>query len=125
MHGEYGLRVLYDRRAVAEHLHEMTLESWRENVARIAPTERAFVAKHPEMPAYFHDLFLAASARPKASGRGRHLLPIFREPCGWLGKRVWSGADLWYRQQLAPHFLGAWDAAAVSVPAKRDDAAPT
>jgi len=108
MHDEHGFRLLFHRDAVVEHLHEMTLDDWRANVARIARSERAFVAKHPEMAPHFHEVFSTAAARPPANGRGRHLLPFVRNPDGWLGDRVWRSADIWYRQQLAPHFLAAW-----------------
>lgn len=122
MHDEQGLRVRFAGDAIGEHLHEMTLDGWRANVARIAPTEREFVAKHPEIPAYFHDLFTAAAERPPARGLGRRVTWLFREPRGHLGTRVWRSADIWYRQQLAPHFLSAWEAAdgeTAAAPAER------
>jgi len=112
MHEARGLRLLLNRDAVGEHLHVMTLESWHRNVARLAPAERAFVAKHPEMPAYFHERFATAASRPAADGRGRHLMWLFRRPQGRIGEYVWGSADMWFRQQLAPSFLEAWEASA-------------
>jgi len=110
MHDEHGFRLLFNRAAVGEHLHEITLDGWRANAERNARGELAFIAKHPEAPAYFRDLFLAAEKRPPASGRGRYLAWVVRRPGGWLGDRVWKSADIWFRQQLAPDFLAAWDA---------------
>ncbi len=111
MHEQHGFRLMFDRESVVEHLHEMTLEGWRGKMTWLAQSERAFTAKHPEMAPHFHEFFAYAAQRPPANGRGRHLMRFFHTPEGWLGERVWASADIWYRQQLAPHFLREWDAA--------------
>jgi glycosyltransferase involved in cell wall biosynthesis len=106
-----GFRVLYNRSAVGEHLHPTTLESYSARMARVAAAEHRWVARHPELPAYFHDRLSDALAAPPARGRGRHLLR-FASPTGRLGRRAWFSADLYYRQRLAPAFLEAWEATA-------------
>jgi len=111
MHEQFGFRLMVDREAIVEHLHVMTLEGWRKKAIWLAHSERAFTAKHPEMPPHFYEFFCYAAERPRAAGRGRHLMRFVRSPDGWLGDRVWRSADIWYRQQLAPHFLAAWEAA--------------
>jgi GT2 family glycosyltransferase len=103
-----GLRVLYNRRAVVEHLREMDLAYWRQRMARAAIAERALVGKHPDIEPYFFRMFSDAAARPPARGRGRHLIRLIPRRLPLLGKRVWRSADLYYRQQLAPPFLEAW-----------------
>jgi glycosyltransferase involved in cell wall biosynthesis len=103
-----GLRLLYNRRAVVEHLREMDLDFYRSKMPRAAAAERAFVSIHPEIPAHFHRLFSDAAKRPLARGRGRYLLGIVPRWIPWLGPRVWRSADLYYRQALAWHFLAAW-----------------
>jgi hypothetical protein len=105
---------------VGEHLHEMTLDDWRTTIQQNAVAERTFVAMHPDVPPHFHRLFRAAAERPRARGLGRHLTWLFREPRGSIGRRVWQSADIWYRQQLAPHFLAAWDAAGDPIHALAD-----
>lgn len=107
-----GFRLLYNRRAEAEHLHAMTLESWRRRVPRIAVAERAFVRRYPDVSPHFYELFRTAAEGPQLRGRGARLATHVPRHVPWLGRRVWLSADLWYRQQLAPAFLSAWDAAA-------------
>lgn len=106
---ELGLRLLYNRRAVVEHLRVMDLDFWRSKMPRLAAAERAFVGLHPEVPPYFHRLFSQAARMPPARGRGARLLRAVPRGLPWLGPRVWTSADLYYRQALAPDFLAAWD----------------
>jgi GT2 family glycosyltransferase len=103
-----GFRLLYNRRADAEHLHPTTIAEWRGRMAATATAEREWVAHRPEMPAYFHDRFAEAAALPPARGRTRRLLRWVGPETPVLGRRVWPNADVYYRQQLAPAFLERW-----------------
>jgi GT2 family glycosyltransferase len=103
-----GLRVLYNRRAVVEHLREMDLEFWRKRVRRIAVSERQFVSMHPEIEPYFYRRFSDAAELSPARGRGRYLIRWLPRRFPLLGPRAWASADLYYRQVLAPEFLRAW-----------------
>jgi GT2 family glycosyltransferase len=103
-----GLRLLYNRKAKAEHLHAMTLESWKQRVALVARAERRFVELHPEIPPYFLRLFEAAASAPPARGRGTWLAPLVPAWLPWLGPKVWASVDMRYRQALMPYFLEAW-----------------
>lgn len=103
-----GLRVLYNRRAVVEHLREVDLSFWQQRMDRAAKTEREFVRKHPEIGPYFFRMFSQVEGARPGSGRGRHLIRFIPRSFPWLGRRVWNSADLYYRQQLAPYFLDAW-----------------
>jgi GT2 family glycosyltransferase len=109
---DLGFRLLYNRAAVAEHLHPMDIEFWKRRVARIAISERAFVRMHPEIPAYFYEMFTSAVSGQRARGRGARLAAFIPPWLPWLGPRVWSSVDAYYRQALAPHFLEAWATAA-------------
>jgi GT2 family glycosyltransferase len=106
---ELGFRLLYNREAVVDHLRPMTLEFWKRRARRIAVAERQFVRLHPEIQPYFWNLFSDAASRPVASGRGVRLAPFVPRSVPWLGPRVWTSVDIFYRQQLAPHFLAAWE----------------
>jgi GT2 family glycosyltransferase len=106
-----GLRVLYAPAARVEHHHPPTLEAWRARMATVAVAERRFVALHPEIAPYFHDLLAPAAAIPSGRGWNARLAAVVPERLPWLGPRVWRHADLWFRQQLAPAFLEAWDQA--------------
>lgn len=107
-----GLRVLYARRAVVDHLRPMTLEFWKKRVRRLAAAERTFVALHPEVEPYFHRKFASALEWSPASGRGVPVARWIPPRVPWLGPRAWRSRDLYFRQALAPHFLEAWEQAA-------------
>jgi GT2 family glycosyltransferase len=104
-----GFRVLYARNAVVDHLRTMSLEFWKKRVRRIALAERQFVELHPELPPYYFQRFSDALARPRSSGRGVRLAPYVPPSVPVLGPRVWTSVDLFFCQQLAPHFLDAWN----------------
>ena len=105
-----GLRLVYARDAVADHLHAVTLEEYAGRVAAIAPAERRFVARYPDVEPYFERLFREAAAIPAGRGWGARLAPIVPGRTPFLGPAVERRASLWYRQRLAPAFLEAWDA---------------
>jgi GT2 family glycosyltransferase len=113
-----GFRVIYNRAAEVEHLREMDLDFWRSKVGRLARVERRFVSVYPEIPPYFHDLFASAAELPRVLGRGRHLLRFVPRGVPWLGRKVWTSADLYYRQAIAPEFLAAWNEGAAEEPAE-------
>jgi GT2 family glycosyltransferase len=107
----HGFRLVYNRRAVVDHLRPMTLEFWKKRARRVAFAERTFTELHPEVPPWFHRLFSDAAAAPPASGRGMRLARYVPQRMPWLGPRVWGSVDLVYKQALAPHFLAAWEEA--------------
>jgi GT2 family glycosyltransferase len=106
-----GFRLLYNRRAVVDHLRPMTLEFWKKRVRRAAVAERQFVTIHPELRPWYHGMFTHALRQPPARGRGIGLARYVPRRAPWLGKRIWSSVDLAYKQALAPHFLEAWEEA--------------
>jgi GT2 family glycosyltransferase len=110
---EHGFRLLYHRRAEAEHLHATTLADWQGRMGAIARAERAWIALHPDHQPHFHDRLAEAAAWPPTRGRialvGLRLVPP-RTPI--LGPWISERASVHYRQQLAPAFMAAWDAAA-------------
>lgn len=108
---DLGLRVLYNRAAVVEHLHRTDLDSWRERMRTVAGAERQMVQKHPDVAPYFHDMFAAVAARPAPRGRGARLAGLVPRRLPWLGSRVWASADAYWRHELAAAFLPAWEEA--------------
>lgn len=107
---EEGFRLLYNRRAVGEHLHETTVADWQARVALVARAERRFVSKHPAVQPHFFKLFERASRRPPARGRGARLASVVPRGTPLVGPRVWASAEAVYLKALAPHFLAAWHA---------------
>ncbi len=112
-----GLSVLYNRDAVVDHLRPMTLEFWQRRARRVAVSELQFIRMHPDVPPFFHRLFTRAVELPRATGRGRHLAPVVPRWIPWLGPKVWMSLDRYFKQQIAPHFLAAWDEAVAEGPA--------
>jgi GT2 family glycosyltransferase len=104
-----GMRLLYNRLAVVEHLREIDLAYWLSRMRQVAHAEREFVRLHPDVAPYFHRMFSDAIAHARVRGRGRRLIRIIPRRVPWLGERVWRSADLYYRQALAPEFLAAWE----------------
>lgn len=106
---DHGLRLLYNRAAAGEHLHEPTVEDWRRRMAMVARMERRWVALHPELSAWFHDRFLIAAAQRRVpSGLAAVAGRIPRGLPG-LGTLGWRVINQYFEQQLAPAFLEAWE----------------
>lgn len=118
-----GLRLLYNRRARVEHLREFDLEFYKRRVRRTARAELEFVRKHPEIEPYFFRMFSHAARLHRVRGRGRHLIRWVPRGFPLIGERAWRSADLFFRQELAPDFLEAWEEAS-SEPASAEPAAP-
>jgi GT2 family glycosyltransferase len=109
---EHGFRLLYARRASARHLHQIDFDEYARRMAAVARAERDFVERHGLEGGWFHDRLAEAMRRPPYRGRtGRALVRWVPRRVPWLGPRVWENATWFYRQQLAPQFLAAWDEA--------------
>ena len=106
-----GFRMAFNRRAVVDHLRPMTLEFWKKRARRVAAAEHQFTRLHPELPPWWHTRFSEAAALPPPRRIGVALARFVPRGVPWLGRRVWWHADLHYKQELAPHFLAAWDEA--------------
>lgn len=106
---EVGLRLLYNKRAVGEHLKTETLDSWRRKLERIAVAERRFTRLYPTEQPYFYECFRAAASAPLARGRPARLARWVRPSVPLLGPIVWRSFDRVCSQRLAPEFLAAWD----------------
>jgi GT2 family glycosyltransferase len=107
---DHGFRLIYDRDAAAEHLHEVTLERWQARMAVQARAERAWIRNHPGEQPYFYARFSEALRHAPARGRiGTALLPRIPRSTPVIGERIWKRADLYFRQQLGRPFVDAWN----------------
>jgi GT2 family glycosyltransferase len=114
---EHGFRLLYHRRAEAEHLHATTLADWQGRMGAIARAERTWIALHPELEPHFHDRLVDAGAWPPSDGRLARAAVRFVPPrAPIVGRWVSERASVYYRQQLAPAFLAAWTEAQEEAP---------
>jgi GT2 family glycosyltransferase len=109
---EHGLRVLLNRRAIVDHWRPMTVKDWQVRAPRLAISEWRFCQLHTDIPPWFQRKFADAVARPPAGRRSAAALRLVPERTPWIGPKLFSRADLYWRQQIAPHFLDAWEAAA-------------
>lgn len=108
---DHGLRVVYDREAIVDHWRPMTVEVWQARAPMLAATEWQFCQLHPDIEPWYFRMFSDAAKRPPSGDRARRLARWVPPWVPWLGPRVWSRADVQWRQQIAPHFLEAWERA--------------
>jgi hypothetical protein len=103
---QHGLRLRYEPGARAEHLSVPRLAEWRTRVGRLARSEKAFVARHPELPPYFHRRF----SGPLPAGRGLtgRLQPLIPLAVPRLGPRAWVSAKERAERDLGQAYLRAW-----------------
>jgi len=110
-----GFRLRYVPEAGAEHTHEMALDEWRRRMELVAPAERRFVARHPEVPPYFHDRFARLGGHGPR-GRAARIVDVVPQRLPWLGPRVHAAARGYWEHELARAFLGAWEAERATAP---------
>lgn len=108
----HGLRVLLNRRAIVDHWRPMTVGDWQVRAPRLAVSEWRFCELHPEVPPSLRRKFGNAAAQPPGGRRSAAALRFVSARTPWLGPRLCARADLYWCQQIAPHFLAAWEAAA-------------
>ena len=106
-----GFRLVYDRRAVVDHLRPMTVEFWQKRARRVAFAEYTFSRLYPEIAPWFHGIFAATVMEPRRRGRAVALARFVPRATPWVGDRLWEAVDHTFRQALAPHFLAAWEEA--------------
>lgn len=113
---EHGLRVVLNRRAVVDHWRTMTVENWQVRAPRLAGSEWRFCQLHPEIEPWFYRKFSEAMRLAPGGRRSASLARFVPRRTPLLGRLIWGRADLYWRQQIAPYFLEAWDRAAAGAP---------
>jgi GT2 family glycosyltransferase len=105
---EHGMRLLYERDALVEHLHPYDWATLERRYRSHAAGERVMAAKHEWFTPWFHDHIAAAAAEPSAS----RLWPLLVDRVPRRPARVRRAferrADRYYLQRLAPAFMAAW-----------------
>jgi cellulose synthase/poly-beta-1,6-N-acetylglucosamine synthase-like glycosyltransferase len=112
---QYGLRVIYNRRAVVDHHKTDSVEAWQRRAEQLARAERTFCQLHPDVAPYFWHRFSAAARTAPGRGRGARLANLVPPWVPILGRAVWKRAGLHFSQRIAPYFMAAWDAAAADL----------
>ncbi len=106
-----GMRLHYNPAARVDHLRTMSFELATRRVRRMAAAEYEISQMHPELEPWWHEIFSGVSRLPPVRGRGARLARYVPRRVPFLGPRVWSSADRFYKQALAPYFLEAWSEA--------------
>jgi GT2 family glycosyltransferase len=107
--GRLGMRLLYERDAVVEHLHPYDWPLLEGRYRSHAIGERLMAAKHDWFKPWFHGQVQAALREPAASRLWTLLVDgVPRRPAR-LRRAVEKRADRHYLQRLAPSFLTAWE----------------
>ena len=109
--GRHGVRLLYEPRAITEHLHPYTWAAVERRYASRAEGERLMDEKHDWFEPWFRGQIERASARPRPSRAWAAAVDYVPRRPGRIRKAVERKAHRHYLQRLAPTFLASWDAA--------------
>ncbi len=102
--GEAGMRLVYERAAVAEHLHTYDEEQYVRRLAGVAAGERLMAAKHPQFQPFFAQRFAATQGARVPSRR-------WRATAAWpLPAPLRTRAHEAWLAHFAPSFLDAFEA---------------
>jgi GT2 family glycosyltransferase len=106
--GERGIRLLYEPRAVVEHLHPYDWQAVERRYRSRAAAEQLMMSKHDWFEPWFRNQIERAAAQPPA----RRIWPLVVDRVPARPARVRRAAerraDRWYLQRLAPAFRAAW-----------------
>jgi hypothetical protein len=106
---EKGMRLLYEPRARALHLHAYDLASLKRRFEGIARGEWLMKQKHPWFTPFFAERVRAAASSPHASGVWPRIVDSIPSSVSPLRRIAEFRADVWYHQQVAGGFLSVWE----------------
>lgn len=109
--GQAGMRLLYERGAVAEHLHVYDWPSLERRYASHAVGERLMAEKHAWFHPWFKGQIDTACSQPRPSRLWPLVVDRIPRRAGRLRRGAERRADRHYLQRLAPSFRAAWKAA--------------
>jgi GT2 family glycosyltransferase/2-polyprenyl-3-methyl-5-hydroxy-6-metoxy-1,4-benzoquinol methylase len=104
-----GMRLIYEPRAVAHHLHAHDWEDIERRYESRARAERLMVTKHDWFSPWFYERIRShADHRPVSRG-WPYLVDLVPPRARVLRRVAEQRADRWYHQRLARPFLRAWE----------------
>ena len=109
--GGRGMRLLYERRAVASHRHPYDWDAVRRRYESRARAEVLMAAKHDWFQPWFQGQIERATREPRASALWPLVVDRVPRRPARVRRAVERRADRRYLQRLAPSFQAAWDAA--------------
>jgi GT2 family glycosyltransferase len=107
--GERGMRLLYERDALVEHLHPYDWPTLERRYESHAVGERLMAAKHDWFKPWFHSHISAAAAEPQVSKVWPLIVDRVPRRPARVRRAVERRADRYYLRRLAPLFLSAWN----------------
>ena len=109
--GERGLRLLYERGAVTEHVHAYDWAAVERRYESRAAAEQLMAAKHEWFEPWFQGQIERAAAQPRASRIWAVIVDLVPQRPRRVRRAVTSRANRYYLQRLAPAFRAAWEEA--------------
>jgi GT2 family glycosyltransferase len=106
---EHGMRLRYERGAVAHHLHRYDWAEIERRYENRARAERKMLAKHDWFEPWFYNRIRAYAGQPAVSA----VWPVIADRVPARPRRMRElareRANRRYHQQLAPRFISAWE----------------
>lgn len=125
---DQGLRVLFDSKAVVDHVKSATIADYQARAPQLARAEWTFTQLHPEIDPWFHRQLSNVYNREVGGRSAARAVGVISWRVPWLGPRIWNAAKAYWLAQMAPPFMAEWNRleaeAAASTPAKRSPAEP-
>jgi GT2 family glycosyltransferase len=109
---QLGLRLVYERRAVAQHLHAYEWHSLERRYESRARAEQLMMAKHDWFEPWFRNKLSDAAQHRRVLPAWPFLVDLVPTRLTRLRRHAERMADRWYCQRLAPVFMRSWDAEA-------------
>jgi GT2 family glycosyltransferase len=106
---QHGLRVIFNRRAVVDHLKPASIESFQARAPQLAAAEWQFSQLHPEIEPWFHTRFARVACREVGGSKAARAARFVPRRTPGLGPLVWERANLYWLKQIAPYFLAEWE----------------
>lgn len=106
--GQRDMRLLYERRAVVDHLHPYDWDAVVRRYESRAGAERLMMSKHSWFKPWFRNQIMRAERAPRAARAWTLVVDRVPQRPARLRRAAERRADRWYLQRLAPSFDAAW-----------------
>ncbi|MHB8682288.1 MAG: glycosyltransferase [Acidimicrobiales bacterium] len=105
---KHGMRLVYEPRAVTEHLHAYDLPALEQRMRGVAVGERLMAQRHSWFTPHFLGRFLRARDAKAVSRLWPAIVDAVPRRPAALRRRFEDRATRWYDRRLAESFLAAW-----------------
>jgi GT2 family glycosyltransferase len=109
--GQRGMRLLYEPKAIVQHLHPYSWDAVERRYRSRAGAEQLMMSKHDWFKPWFHGQIERAAQEPPAPRAWPLLVDYVPSRPVRLRRAAERRANRWYLQRLGPTFRTAWQAA--------------